>query len=86
MARFEDVLNRLDVKTMKEMTDAELVQAVKDLQSIRTDVPQTKHRRKKHRSREHLAKQILQMSKDLGISVESVMEHPDIMKLLEEGE
>lgn len=93
--KFEDVLTKLDIKKFKSMSDEELATLVQELRSIRTDVPETPHRRKKHRSRDYLAKQLLQMAQDMKKDnpemaemkdedvVRLIMQNPKVMAILQ---
>jgi lipid II:glycine glycyltransferase (peptidoglycan interpeptide bridge formation enzyme) len=92
--KFEDVLATLDMKEFEDMSDQELAEIVQRLRSIRTDVPESKHRRKKHRSKDHLVKQLLQMAQQMKKDnptmatmkdedvVEIIMKQPQIMAVL----
>jgi len=96
--KFEDVLTTLNIKEFSEMTDEELALVVQKLRSIRTDVPESKHRRKKHRSKDHLVKKLLEMAQDMKKKnpalaklkdeevVEIIMQQPQIMAVLEADE
>jgi predicted transcriptional regulator len=82
--KFEDVLTTLNIKDFAEMSDEELGEAVQQLRSIRTDVPDTKHRRRKHRSKDHLIKKLHQMAETMKKDNPALkdMELADIVKLL----
>lgn len=82
--RFENVLPSLDIKEFGNMTEEELGNIIENLRAIRTDVPETKQRRRKTRTKDYMAKQLLQMSEKLGMSVDDLMKHPDILKVLGE--
>jgi len=93
--KFENVLTTLDIKEFSEMTDEELAAVVQQLRSIRTDVPESKHRRKKHRSKDHLVKKLLEMAQDMKKKnptlaalkdedvVQIIMQQPQIMAVIE---
>jgi len=96
--KFEDVITTLDISKFEEMSTEELGLVVQKLRAIRTDVPETKHRRKKYRSRDYLVRQLMQMAegmkrenpafKDIAVQdiVAIIMKQPQLMEVLAEQE
>ena len=80
--KFENVLPRLNMKEFGKMTDEELTQVITDLRAIRTDIPETGQRRRKTRSKDFVAKQLVQLAEQMNMPIEELLKNPEIAGII----